>query len=244
MGSMLPKHLFISGLIVAIFATAGIAAARGEEVPDRGDEIADEIFRALNADVFDAVKALDAQMAPLYKQGKYAQALPIVERQLKLQESRLGKEHRNTLATVENLATLYKLLGNYGEAERLFRQSLATCERVYGKEALDTAYAANKLAMLYRAQSRYAEAERLYLRALKIHERGIFKDFAPYEVVANLAVLYQEQGRYREAEQFYRRALDGQERKFGKDDSATLTSVGNLADFLSEQRRYAEAEGL
>jgi CHAT domain-containing protein/Tfp pilus assembly protein PilF len=241
---MLARHLFISGLIVAIFATTGTAAAQGDGVKDRGEEIADEIFRALNADVFDAIKALDAQMAPLYKQGKYAQAIPIVERQLKLAESRLGSEHPNTLATVENLALLHQRLGNYGEAERLFRRSLAACERVYGNEDLNTAYAANKLAMLYRAQGRYAEAERRYLHALKIHERGIFKDFAPYEVIANLAVLYQEQGRYSEAEQFYRRALDGQERHFGKDDHATLTSVSNLADFLREQGRSAEAERL
>jgi tetratricopeptide (TPR) repeat protein len=250
---MQPKHLFISGLIVAIFATAGIAAARGEEVRDRGEEIADEIFRALNADVFEAVKALDAQMRPLFDQGKYAQAIPIVERQLKLQESRLGKEHRNTLTTVENLATLYKELGRYAEAERLYRHALDTYERAYGKDDLDIADTANKLAMLYRAQGRYEEAERLYLRAIKIKDSGVFKDLPPYEIFGNLALLYQDQGRDREAEQFYRRAIDEQERNFDKDDPVAvwlasdpsrLTRMSNLANFLGEQGRYGEAEQL
>jgi hypothetical protein len=65
---MLPKHPFICGLIVAAFATISPAAAQWDAGPDRGEEIADEIFSALNADVFKAVKALDAQWRPLYNQ--------------------------------------------------------------------------------------------------------------------------------------------------------------------------------
>jgi CHAT domain-containing protein/tetratricopeptide (TPR) repeat protein len=257
---MMPKHLLISGLIVSIFVATGTAAAQGDDfahrwdkAKDRGDEIAEGLSRALNADVFETVKALDAQLVPLYEQGKYAQALPIVERQLKLQESRIGIEHRNTLTTLENLGTLHKELGNYGEAERLYRRSLETHERAYGKDDVGISDVANKLAMLYRAQGRYAEAEGLYLRAIKIKSSGVFKDLPPYEIFGNLALLYEDQGRDREAEQFYRRAIEEQERNFDKDDPVALwlandpsrfILMSNLANFLGEQGRYAEAEQL
>jgi CHAT domain-containing protein len=257
---MLPTQLFIGSLIVAIFVTTGTAVAqrndfadRWDKTKDRGDEIAEEISRTLNADVFEAVKALDAQLVPLYEKGKYAQAIPLVERQLKLQESRLGIEHRNTLTTLENLATLHKRLGNYGEAERLYRRSLETRERVYGKNDLDIPDVANKLAMLYRAQGRFAEAEALYLRAIKILTSSDFKFNPPYEIFGNLALLYEDQGRDREAEQFYRRAIDEQERNFDKDnpvalwlanDPSRFIRMSNLANFLGEQGRYAEAEPL
>lgn len=257
---MLPKHPFMSGLIVAIFVTLGTAAAQGndfadrwDKTKDRGDEIAEGLSRALNADVFEAVKALDAQLVPLYEQGKYAQAIPIVERQLKLQESRIGIEHRNTLRTLANLATLHKELGNYGEAERLYRRSLETHERAYGKNDLDIPAVANKLAMLYRAQGRYAEAEGLYLRAIKILKSSDFKFEPPYEIFGNLALVYEDQGRDREAEEFYRSAIEGQERYIDKDDPvgrwlmndpSRFIRMSNLANFLGEQGRYAEAEQL
>jgi CHAT domain-containing protein/tetratricopeptide (TPR) repeat protein len=257
---MLPKHLFIGGLIVAIFVTTGTAVAerddftdRWDKTKDRGEEVAEEISRALNADVYEAVKALDAQLVPLYKQGKYAQAIPFVERQLKLEESRLGIEHRNTLTTVENLATLHKELGNYGEAERLYRRSLETHERSYGKDDLDIPDVANKLAVLYRAMGRYTEAEGLYLRAIRILKSSDFKFNPPYEIFGNLAVLYEDQGRDREAEEFYRRAIEEQERNFDKDnpvalwlanDPSRFIGMSNLANFLGAQGRYGEAEQL
>jgi CHAT domain-containing protein/tetratricopeptide (TPR) repeat protein len=257
---MLPKHLFVSGLIVAIFVTTGAAVAREDDfadrwdkTKDRGDEIAEGLSRTLNADVFEAVKALDAQLVPLYEQGKYAQALPIVERQLKLQESRIGIEHRNTLRTLENLATLHKELGHYGEAERLYRRALETHERAYGKDDLDIPDVANKLAMLYRAMGRYADAEGLYLRAIRILKNSDFKFNPPYEIFGNLALLYEDQGRDRKAEEFYRRAIEEQERNFDKDDPVELwlakdpkrfTRMSNLASFLGGQGRYGEAEQL
>jgi tetratricopeptide (TPR) repeat protein len=226
---MLPKHLFISSLIVAILVTTGTAVAQGNDfadrwdtAKDRGDEIAEGLSRALNADVFEAVKALDAQLVPLYEQGKYAQAIPIVERQLKLQESRIGIEHRNTLKTLANLATLHMELGHHGEAERLYRRALETHERAYGKDDLDIPDVANKLAMLYRVQGRYEEAEGLYLRAIKILTSSDFKFNPPYEIFGNLGLVYEDQGRDREAEQYYRRAIDEQERNFDKDNPVAL----------------------
>jgi CHAT domain-containing protein len=50
----------------------------------------------------------------------------------------LGKEHPNTLSSVNNLAALYYAQGRFGEAEPLNQRALEASERVLGKEHPDT----------------------------------------------------------------------------------------------------------
>ena len=66
----------------------------------------------------------------------------------------LGKEHPDTLVSVNNLALLYEAQGRYGEAEPLYRRALEAYERVLGKEHPDTLISVNNLAGLYQAQGR------------------------------------------------------------------------------------------
>ena len=73
----------------------------------------------------------------------------------------LGPEHPDTLATVNNLASLYRSQGRYGEAEPLYRRALEASERVLGPEHPHTLGSVNNLAVLYRSQGRYGEAEPL-----------------------------------------------------------------------------------
>ena len=69
----------------------------------------------------------------------------------------LGKEHPDTLGSVNNLAELYQVEGRYAEAEPLYKRALETQERVLGKEHPDTLGSVNNLAELYRVQGRYGK---------------------------------------------------------------------------------------
>ena len=134
-----------------------------------------------------------------------------------------GKEHPDTLTSVNNLAVLYQAQGRYGEAEPLYKRALEASERVLGKEHPDTLASVNNLALLYQAQGRYGEAEPLYRRALEASERVLGKEHPDtLTSVNNLAVLYQAQGRYGEAEPLYKRALEASERVLGKEHPDTL----------------------
>ncbi len=190
------------------------------------------------------IDALNSQVAQLYGQGKYAEAIAIAEKALTLGERKLGKEHRSTLIAVDNLAALYYAQGRYAEAEPLYKRALAASERVLGQDP-DTLISVNNLAEFYRTQGRYAEAEPLFKRALAARERVLGQEHPDTLFsVNNLAALYESQRRYAEAEPLFRRALAGFERVLGKKHPSTLSSVSNLALLYKSQGRYAEAEPL
>ena len=84
----------------------------------------------------------------------------------------LGREHPDTLLSVNNLAALYHAQGRYSEAEPLYKRALEASERVLGREHPDTLQSVNNLAALYETQGRYSEAEPLYKRALEASGAG------------------------------------------------------------------------
>jgi hypothetical protein len=65
------------------------------------------------------------------------EAEPLSKRALEAQERVLGKEHPDTLISVNNLAELYTAQGRYREAEPLLKRALEARERVLGKERAD-----------------------------------------------------------------------------------------------------------
>ena len=56
---------------------------------------------------------LNQQVEQLYQQGKYAEAIPLAEKALAIQEKVLGKEHPDVATSLNNLAALYQSQGNY-----------------------------------------------------------------------------------------------------------------------------------
>ena len=82
----------------------------------------------------------------------------------------LGKEHPDTLRSVNNLASLYQDQGGCPEAEALYKRALEASERVLGKEHPNTFQIVNNLATLYKAQGRYPEAEALYMLKRILHD--------------------------------------------------------------------------
>ncbi len=193
----------------------------------------------------DPAAALETRFRQLYAQGKYADAIPIAQQMLALDERRLGKEHPDTLTDVNNLAELYRIQGRYGEAEPLYKRALQAFERLYGKDNPKTLTVLNNLAGLYGDKGRYAQAEPLYTRVLAVYERTRGPQHPDtLGAVQNLASLYHGQGRYAEAEPLFKRAVEGFERALGPDHPSTLVSVNNLAGLYEAQGRYAEAEPL
>ena len=80
------------------------------------------------------IDALNKQVAQLYGQGKYAEAITVAQQALTFAERVLGREHPDTLTRVNNLAFLYRAQGRHGEAEPLLKRALAARERVLGRE--------------------------------------------------------------------------------------------------------------
>jgi tetratricopeptide (TPR) repeat protein len=113
-------------------------------------------------------------LAMIYeKQGRYAEAEPLLTRALAIQEKALGPDHPDVADSLNNLATLYAEQGRYAEAEQLYKRALAIREAALGPDHPDLANSLNNLAAFYAEQGRYAEAEPLFERALAIREKAL-----------------------------------------------------------------------
>ena len=82
----------------------------------------------------------------------------------------MGEEHPDYATSLNNLAGLYKSMGEYAKAEPLYRQALEIRRRVLGEEHPDYATSLNNLAVLYESMGEYAKAEPLYRQALEIRK--------------------------------------------------------------------------
>src|SRR5690242_3348454 len=118
-----------------------------------------------DARLVEAQKAFDEGQR-LQEAGQYVEAVPLVERALKLRKAVLGENHPDFAASLNSLANLYYDQGNYTQAEPLYERALAIREASLGNNHPLVAASLNNLANLYYDQGNYTQAEPLHERAL------------------------------------------------------------------------------
>ena len=70
----------------------------------------------------DVAESLNNLAALYHDQGRYAEAKPLYQQVLVINEKALGSEHPNTVTTLNKLAELYRAQGRNEDAERLLRE--------------------------------------------------------------------------------------------------------------------------
>ncbi|GGA34740.1 CHAT domain-containing protein [Okeania sp. KiyG1] len=185
------------------------------------------------------------QAAQLSKQGKYSEAIPVLERALVILENAGASQTPETALLVNFLGLQHFYLGNYTKAELLYKKSLAITEKVLGTDHPKVVTSLNSLALLYQDQEKYTEAEPLLQRSIKISEKVLGTDHPDLATsLNNLAGMYRDWGKYKEAESLYQRSLAVTEKALGPDHPEVATSLNNLALLYQDQRKYKEAESL
>ncbi|KAH6989834.1 putative kinesin [Ilyonectria destructans] len=197
-----------------------------------------------------------------WMKGMYKEAEQMNRRALDTSEKVLGRQHPDTLASINNLALVLRYQGKYEEAEQINRRALDArekykeaeqikrraldaSEKVLGREHPSTLTSISNLALVLRYQGKYKEAEQINRRALDAREKVLGRQHPDtLTSISNLALVLQYQGKYGEAEQMNRRALDAREKVLGRQHPDTLTSVYNLAYLFHGQTRFSEAARL
>jgi tetratricopeptide (TPR) repeat protein len=180
-----------------------------------------------------------------YKQGRYLEAEPILQKVLSLKQQLLGSDHSEVATSLNNLAELYRLQGRYSEAEPLLLRSIEIMKRHQGLNHSGIAASLNNLALLYQAQGRYGEIEALLVKSLVINEQKLGYEHPFFAAsLNNLAGFYKSQGRYNEAEPLLLRSLQIREKQLGLDHPDIATILASLAGLYQAQGRYSEAESL
>ncbi len=181
----------------------------------------------------------------LRERGRYAEAEPLYQRTLQIQEHVLGPDHLDVARTLNYLAVLYWYQSKHTEAEPLYQRTLQIRERAQGPDHPDVATSLNNLGALYWEQGRYAEAEPLYRRALHTLEQALGPDHSLVsQTLNNLALLLGDQEKYAEAEPLHWQTLSIQEQALGPDHPFLSKALNNLGFLFLNQGKYAEAEPL
>ncbi|NES66889.1 MAG: tetratricopeptide repeat protein, partial [Okeania sp. SIO2D1] len=187
-------------------------------------------------------KRLVQQAIEFSKQGKYSEAIPLLERALVILENIGASEHPAAALVLNVLGEQYYYQGNYSKAEPLYQRSLAINEKARGAYHPYVAASLQKLAELYRTQGNYTEALPLSQRSLAIKEKALGADHPKVAAsLNNLAGLYKDQGNYTEALPLYQRSLAILEKALGADHPKVAASLNNLAGLYADQGNYTEA---
>ncbi|MCL2924541.1 MAG: tetratricopeptide repeat protein [Trichodesmium sp. MAG_R04] len=196
-------------------------------------------------DKLEEAERLTQQVVQLYQQAKYAEAIPLAEKALKIGKNVLGNNHPDVATILNNLAALYKYQGRYMEAEPLYQQSLVIDKEKLGNNHPNVATSLNNLAALYSSQGKYTKAEPLYQQSLVIIKEKLGDNHPDVaQSLNNLAALYKNQGRYKEAEVLMQESLAIDKKKSGDNHPDVVATLNNLGLFYESRGRYKEAEPL
>lgn len=177
--------------------------------------------------------------------GAYKEAEAMHRRALEEREKVLGREHPDTLASIDNLGLVLSRQGKYKEAEAMHRQVLEVRESVLRYEHPSTLTSIDNLGLVLSSQGKYEEAETMHRRALGARENVLGLEHPDtLASVNNLSVVLSRKGKYGEAEAMHRRALGAREKVLGREHPDTLASVNNLSLVLSRKGKYEEAEAM
>ncbi len=177
--------------------------------------------------------------------GLHAESYSSFNRAFDLRSSLLGKDHPDTLLSLNGVAQQLCEQGKYDEAELLSRQCNDAQKRVLGEEHQDTLRSLNIFAIIVTAQGKWDEAELLHQHCLELRQQVLGREHPDtLQSVNSLAGVFYRQGKYVEAEPLYRQCLEAQKRVLGEEHPNTLASLNNLAGVLHRQTKYAESEEL
>ena len=104
---------------------------------------------------------LNDEVKELYRTGRYARAVVVGKKALKVAEEIVGPDHPSVATSLNNLAILYDTQGQYAAAEHLYKRALSIDEKALGPDHPSVATTLNNLALLYRATGRNLEAQEL-----------------------------------------------------------------------------------
>ncbi|KAI0864540.1 kinesin light chain 1 [Xylaria cubensis] len=177
--------------------------------------------------------------------GKYNKAERLYQQTLRLRKEVLGREHPDTLSSMNNLGNAFNNQGKYKEAEEIYRKTLELRKKVLGKMHPDTLGSMNNLGNALYNQRNYEKAEGIYRQTLELKKKVLGKEHSDIlGSMKNLGNVLYNQGKYEEAEGIYRQTLELRKRVLGKEHPATLCSMKNLGNVLYNQGKYEEAEGI
>ena len=187
---------------------------------------------------------LSVQADQLRDEGRFAEAIPLLEQQqCMVRQLEDGEENLSFARVLSKLGWLHYELGDYAEAEPLLRRAEEITRRMVGEADPEYARELNNLALLLRAIGDYPAALEMSERALKI-ARTTLGEEDPHvaTMLNNLAGLHMAMGNYSAAEPLYQKALTIRRRSFGETNPQVAEILDNLGSLYYAIGDYGTAK--
>jgi tetratricopeptide (TPR) repeat protein len=141
---------------------------------------------------------------------------------MEVRQEMFGREHPDTLASMNHLAQVLQRQGKYEEAEAMNRQTLALSETVLGLEHPETLMSMSNLALVLQRQGKYEEAEAMNRQTLALSEMVLGLEHPEMLTSIHcLAYLLAKLCYYHKSLALYERACDGYYLVLGEDHPNT-----------------------
>jgi hypothetical protein len=162
--------------------------------------------------------------------GEPGKAMVLLEKARATQQARLGLDHPDPLATMNNLASAYQAAGQLDQALSLFEKTLQLRQAKLGANHPDTLTSMSTLASAYQAAGQRDRALPLFEQTLKLRQAKLGPNHPDtLHSMNNLAAAHQDAGRLDRALPLFEQTLKLRQAKLGPDHPDTLTSMNNLA---------------
>lgn len=171
------------------------------------------------------------------------EALPLLEKALKLQNEYLQKDHPDIAHTLNMLGSVYWSDQKAEKAHPYLQKALEMRRRLYGDYHPDVFTSMNNLALVLKDLGKLNKAENMYLETLEARKEYYGNEHAKIGVsLNNLAFLLQERGKYIEAETYYRQTVNMFRKLQGNQHSDVAIGLNNLGAVLHKLGKLDEAE--
>jgi tetratricopeptide (TPR) repeat protein/energy-coupling factor transporter ATP-binding protein EcfA2 len=173
--------------------------------------------------------------------GEYARAKESYDRALEIYKKRLGPEHSEVIAILDDIGDLYLKQANYQEAEKFYQDALAIREKTLKPDnpALATSY--EKLATVYEIQ-RSPDASHYRRIAQYLRPETGSGELEEARRLGELAWGYFSARKFLQTQTLFQKVLEIREKDLGTDHYDTLYTRRDLARYYFDRGEYAEAE--
>lgn len=145
----------------------------------------------------------------LRKQGRYEEALPVLQSALNRRIGLTHEYHPMNGDVLISLGRTYDALGRYGDAEPLLLKALYIRQQQYGKSSLDAAYCHVYLGSLYANQKRLDKAQVHFGEAISIRTEQLgLAHPDTIRVMKQMATVYRDAGMQADGDKLDKRIQD------------------------------------
>ena len=165
----------------------------------------------------------------------------IKHRQLIVQTS--GENSMEYIASLNNMAQLYREMGRYTLAEENYTRALATSKSLFGTNDSSYSKSLNNLASLYHHTGQYARSEQLYIQSRDLVKKLTGENSSWYATsLNNLATLYSDMGQFEKAKLLALRVAEIRKSILGEANADYAQCMNNLGFIYASMGQYKEAE--